>query len=181
MAGSSNQVLVLYHETHQSKLSAVQCVNAVLQGHFFSQRALMNHAFRLLNRAPKHVYDDIDVSHIVSLGGHFSLKVIQAALGEWGLRIVPVDGADNNPETENVFVCESQNRWVCVRRRVFAVRGELPDKLPDIFSPNGKWILPEDARRAVKSFNGELSMGRVREGEVGGGLEKAEGEEDGLN
>ncbi|KAK1264738.1 hypothetical protein QJS04_geneDACA011421 [Acorus gramineus] len=75
MAGSSNQVLVLYHETHQSKLSAVQCVNAALQGHFFSQRALMNHAFRLLNRAPKHVYDDVDISHIVSLGGHFSLKV----------------------------------------------------------------------------------------------------------
>ncbi|KAK1311816.1 hypothetical protein QJS10_CPA07g00059 [Acorus calamus] len=177
MAGSSNRPMMLYHETHQSKLQVLHCINAVLQGPFFSDQDLTDLASSLSKIDPTLPSFDDDID------GSFSLKVLEAALEIWGLRIVPME-----PEVdpEKAFVCHSQDRWVCLRIldeewysfdgahdvperlprpgigdhfnallddgwRIYAVRGDLPSECPDSSNKYGKWVPPEYARGAMKS------------------------------
>ncbi|KAK1298392.1 hypothetical protein QJS10_CPB14g01710 [Acorus calamus] len=163
MAGPSNRPMMLYHETHQSKLQVLHCINAVLQGPFFSDQDLTDLASSFSKTDPTLPSDDDDTD------GSFSLKVLEAALDVWGLRIVPME-----PELdpEKAFVCHSQDRWVCLRIldeewysfdgaqdvperlprpgigdhfnallddgwRVYAVRGDLPSECPDSSSKYG--------------------------------------------
>ncbi|KAK1299074.1 hypothetical protein QJS10_CPB14g01715 [Acorus calamus] len=122
MARPSDCPMMLYHETHQSKLRAVHCVNTVLQGPFFFDHELTDLASYLYNKV---YYDDdddvfdIDVSHIVSLGGHFCLQVVRAALEVWNLHVIPIEDDERakiDPGLENAFICHGQNNWVCARR-----------------------------------------------------------------
>ncbi|KAK1311817.1 hypothetical protein QJS10_CPA07g00058 [Acorus calamus] len=134
MAGPSNRPMMLYHETHQSKLRVLHCINAVLQGPFFSDQDLIDLASSLSKIDPTlpSFDDDIDFTHIISLGGPFSLKVLKAALEVWGLQIVPMEPA---LDLENAFVCHSLGQWVCVRRvggewYSFDGARDVPERLP---------------------------------------------------
>ncbi|KAK1298393.1 hypothetical protein QJS10_CPB14g01711 [Acorus calamus] len=134
MAGPSDRPMMLYHETHQSKLRVVHCINAVLQGPFFSDQDLIDLASSFSKTDPTlpSFDDDFDFSHVISLGGPFSLKVLKAALEVWGLQIVPMELA---LDLENAFVCHSLGQWVCVRRvggewYSFDGAGDVPERLP---------------------------------------------------
>ncbi|KAK1311808.1 hypothetical protein QJS10_CPA07g00057 [Acorus calamus] len=149
MAGPSDRPMMLYHETHQSKLRVLHCINAVLQGPFFSDQDLIDLASSFSKTDPTlpSFDDDIDFSHIISLGGSFSLKVLKAALEVWGLQIVPVEP---KLDLENAFVCHSQGHWVCVRR----VGGEW-------YNFNGAHDVPERLSRPGlgEHFNALLDDG----------------------
>ncbi|KAK1265260.1 hypothetical protein QJS04_geneDACA011418 [Acorus gramineus] len=128
--------MMLYHEAHQSKLRVVHCINAVLQGPVFSDPDLIDLASSFSKTDPTlpSFDDDIDFSHIISLGGPFSLKVLKAALEVWGLQIVPMEPA---LDLENAFVCHSLGQWVCVRRvggewYSFDGAHDVPKRLPGI-------------------------------------------------
>ncbi|GAB4833942.1 hypothetical protein Ancab_032189 [Ancistrocladus abbreviatus] len=128
---------LLYHEVQEAKLCAVHCVNTVLQGPFFSEFDLAALAADLDRKerqmltegaaaAAGIVTDDIiafdsEESHNVSMGGDFSIQVLQKALEVWDLQVIPLDSpvaepAQIDPELENAFICHLQDHWFCIRK-----------------------------------------------------------------
>ncbi|CAN1853533.1 Ataxin-3 homolog [Linum perenne] len=131
MDGASNGGM-LYHEVQESKLCAVHCVNTVLQGPFFSEFDLAALASDLDTRerqvmsdrapSPAGGGDFLSVeSHNVSMGGDFSIQVLQKALEVWDLQVIPfssplAEPAQVDPDTENAFICHLHDHWFCIRK-----------------------------------------------------------------
>ncbi|KAK9714129.1 hypothetical protein RND81_06G073500 [Saponaria officinalis] len=127
MDGSSNGGM-LYHEVQEAKLCAVHCVNTVLQGPFFSEFDLAALAADLDCKERQMMIQgttggdfNSEVSHNVSLGGDFSIQVLQKALEVWDLQVLPLDSpvaepAQIDPELENGFICHLQDHWFCIRK-----------------------------------------------------------------
>ncbi|GMH23042.1 hypothetical protein Nepgr_024885 [Nepenthes gracilis] len=133
MEGPSNGGL-LYHEVQEAKLCAVHCVNTVLQGPFFSEFDLAALAAdldrkerqMLMEGSGGGVTDDLvkfdaEQSHNVSMGGDFSIQVLQKALEVWDLQVIPLDSpvaepAQIDPELENAFICHLHDHWFCIRK-----------------------------------------------------------------
>ncbi|KAL2934219.1 Ataxin-3-like protein [Bienertia sinuspersici] len=128
MEGSSNGGL-LYHEVQESKLCAVHCVNTVLQGPFFSEFDLaalasdLDRKERLMMMENRFNAGDFgsDESHNVSLGGDFSIQVLQKALEVWDLQVIPLNSpvaepAQIDPELESAFICHLQDHWFSIRK-----------------------------------------------------------------
>ncbi|KAJ6802624.1 ataxin-3-like protein [Iris pallida] len=131
--GPSNGGL-LYHEVQESKLCAVHCVNTLLQGPFFSEVDLAALASDLDQTERQMMMPDVpgggggtsgdfsvDGSHNVSLGGDFSIQVLEKALGVWDLQVIPLnspaaEASKYDPELENAFICHLHNHWFCIRK-----------------------------------------------------------------
>ncbi|CAL4960420.1 unnamed protein product [Urochloa decumbens] len=134
-AAASNGGL-LYHEVQEGKLCAVHCVNTALQGPFFSEfdlaalaadldqreRLVMLEGSRSPGGANAAAGDFLpEGSHNVSLGGDFSIQVLQKALEVWDLQVIPLDSPDAgsslfDPEQEVAFICHLQDHWFCIRK-----------------------------------------------------------------
>ncbi|XVE62008.1 hypothetical protein DITRI_Ditri06bG0084300 [Diplodiscus trichospermus] len=131
MEGASNGGM-LYHEVQESKLCAVHCVNTVLQGPFFSEfdlaalasdldtkeRQMMLKGTAAASSAGDFLSEE---SHNVSLGGDFSIQVLQKALEVWDLQVIPLEcpvaePAQIDPELENAFICHLHDHWFCIRK-----------------------------------------------------------------
>ncbi|CAO1946602.1 unnamed protein product [Urochloa humidicola] len=134
-AAASNGGL-LYHEVQEGKLCAVHCVNTALQGPFFSEfdlaalaadldqreRLVMLEGSRSPGAANAAAGDFLaEGSHNVSLGGDFSIQVLQKALEVWDLQVIPLDSPAAgsslfDPEQEVAFICHLQDHWFCIRK-----------------------------------------------------------------
>ncbi|KAJ4834755.1 hypothetical protein Tsubulata_012590 [Turnera subulata] len=60
-------------------------------------------------------------SHNVSLGGDFSIQVLQKALEVWDLQVIPLDSpvagpAQIDPDLENAFICHLHDHWFSIRK-----------------------------------------------------------------
>ncbi|KAJ8899927.1 hypothetical protein K2173_019632 [Erythroxylum novogranatense] len=124
MEGASNGG-ILYHEVQEGKLCALHCVNAVLQGPFFSELDLAALATDLDHKERQVMQQLGDFvsfeSHNVSLGGDFSIQVLQKALEVWDLQAIPLnspvaESAQINPDLENAFICHLHDHWFCIRK-----------------------------------------------------------------
>uniref|UniRef100_A0ACD5XF90 Uncharacterized protein n=1 Tax=Avena sativa TaxID=4498 RepID=A0ACD5XF90_AVESA len=137
MDAASNGGL-LYHEVQEGKLCAVHCVNTALQGPFFSEFDLAALAADLDQRERQVMLQGVEAaaaattaagdflaegegSHNVSLGGDFSIQVLQKALEVWDLQVVPLDSPAAgsslfDPELEIAFICHLQDHWFCIRK-----------------------------------------------------------------
>uniref|UniRef100_A0ACD5VV72 Uncharacterized protein n=1 Tax=Avena sativa TaxID=4498 RepID=A0ACD5VV72_AVESA len=137
MDAASNGGL-LYHEVQEGKLCAVHCVNTALQGPFFSEFDLAALAADLDQRERQVMLQGLEAaaaattaagdflaegegSHNVSLGGDFSIQVLQKALEVWDLQVVPLDSPAAgsslfDPELEIAFICHLQDHWFCIRK-----------------------------------------------------------------
>ncbi|KAJ0987854.1 hypothetical protein J5N97_006210 [Dioscorea zingiberensis] len=169
---------LLYHEVQESKLCAVHCVNTVLQGPFFSEIDLAALASDLDRRERQMMLEGGDGglsgdffsedSHNVSMGGDFSIQVLQKALEVWDLQVIPLDSpiaepSKYDPELESAFICHLHNHWFCIRKgsgwSIFLVRGNFPKDCPMSSEGSngfGEWLTPEDAERITKSCNQNL-------------------------
>lgn len=131
MEGAPSNGGLLYHEVQESKLCAVHCVNTVLQGAFFSELDLAALASDLDQRERQMLLEDggggqsadflAEDSHNVSVGGDFSIQVLQKALEVWNLQVIPLDSPDAaaskyDPELENAFICHLHDHWFCIRK-----------------------------------------------------------------
>ncbi|KAH0884957.1 hypothetical protein HID58_061053 [Brassica napus] len=124
---------MLYHEVQEANLCAVHCVNTVLQGPFFSEfdlaavaadldgkeRQVMLEGAATGNLAAGDFFSE--ESHNVSLGGDFSIQVLQKALEVWDLQVIPLNCPDAepaqiDPELENAFICHLHDHWFCIRK-----------------------------------------------------------------
>ncbi|KAI5584481.1 hypothetical protein POPTR_006G095700v4 [Populus trichocarpa] len=131
MEGVSNGGM-LYHEVQEAKLCAVHCVNTVLQGPFFSEFDLAALASDLDSKERQmmqegnfftsSVGDYLSAeSHNVSLGGDFSIQVLQKALEVWDLQVIAFDSpvaehAQIDPDLGNAFICHLHDHWFCIRK-----------------------------------------------------------------
>ncbi|CAN8268104.1 unnamed protein product [Cochlearia groenlandica] len=133
---------ILYHEVQESNLCAVHCVNTVLQGPFFSEIDLAAVASDLDGKERQVMLEGVassaadesaagegfssgdfysEESHNVSLGGDFSIQVLQKALEVWALQVIPFNSpgaepAQVDPELENAFICHLHDHWFCIRK-----------------------------------------------------------------
>ncbi|GER55830.1 ataxin-3-like protein [Striga asiatica] len=118
--------IILYHEVQESKLCALHCVNAVLQGPFFSEFDLAAMAAEL-DRAERQVMlaasgdFEPEFSHNVSPDGDFSIQVLEKALEVMDLQVIPLDSpvaqpAKIEPGAENAYICNLLNHWFCIKK-----------------------------------------------------------------
>lgn len=127
---------MLYHEVQEGKLCAVHCVNTALQGPFFSEfdlaalaadldqrerQVMLEGASGAATTAAGDFLAEDEGSHNVSLGGDFSIQVLQKALEVWDLQVVPLDSPAAeasvfDPELEIAFICHLQDHWFCIRK-----------------------------------------------------------------
>ncbi|KAH1039884.1 hypothetical protein J1N35_041627 [Gossypium stocksii] len=126
---------ILYHEVQESKLSAVHCVNTVLQGPFFSEFDLAALASYLDTKERQMMFQGtppppvaISSLRIPTMSPrrrfpdciHY-VDVLQKALEVWHYQNNPLncplaEPAQIDPELENAFICHLHDHWFCIRK-----------------------------------------------------------------
>jgi len=125
---------VIFHEKQQGSLCAQHCLNALLQGSYFTAVDLATIGHRM---------DDEERSRMAEAGvsseeynqflqqpssnvddsGYFSVQVISAALSVWGLELLPFNSSDTRaaaarqcPINERAFICHFRDHWFTIRK-----------------------------------------------------------------
>lgn len=125
---------VIFHEKQQGSLCAQHCLNALLQGQYFTAVDLATIGRRMDDAERQHMAEGAgdseefqrflqQPSNNVDDSGYFSVQVIAEALSVWGLDLVPFSSSDArasaarlNPTNENAFICHYRDHWLAVRR-----------------------------------------------------------------
>ncbi|XP_014667729.1 PREDICTED: ataxin-3-like isoform X2 [Priapulus caudatus] len=124
----------VFHEKQEGSLCAQHCLNALLQGAYFTpvdlatlgqqlddeERARMaeggaeSEDYRAFLQQPSGNMDD---------SGYFSIQVLSAALKVWGVDLVPYSSrnpialaAKANPVNQRAFICNFKDHWLTVRK-----------------------------------------------------------------
>ncbi|KAJ6642448.1 Ataxin-3 [Pseudolycoriella hygida] len=124
----------IFHEKQDARLCAQHCLNASLQGSYFtavdlsklaqdlddqerirmSENGLDSNEYRDFISQPSGNMDDT---------GYFSIQVIARALETFNLELIPVDSTDeraqrarNDPTAVQAFIFNMESHWFCVRR-----------------------------------------------------------------
>ncbi|BET02529.1 Ataxin-3 [Nesidiocoris tenuis] len=124
----------IFHEKQEGALCAQHCLNALLQGQYFSavdlaklaenvdeqERAVMaesgvdSEEYKRFLQQPSHNMDD---------SGFFSVQVISSALAVWGLDLVPLASCDplaleaaDRLESQTAYICNYRQHWFTIRK-----------------------------------------------------------------
>ncbi|KAB0796970.1 hypothetical protein PPYR_11031 [Photinus pyralis] len=140
----------IFHEKQEGSLCAQHCLNALLQGAYFTPVDLSTLAQRLdeeericmaecgeeseeYQRFLQQASGNMDDS------GYFSIQVISSALEVWGLELVPYLSTDSrvqtDPTTMQAFICNHKDHWFTIRRigdQWFNLNSLLP--MPELIS-----------------------------------------------
>lgn len=118
----------------QGSLCAQHCLNALLQGPYFTavDLATIGHRFDEEERArmaeagvSSDEYNRFlqEPSSNVDDSGYFSVQVISEALSVWGLELIPYNSSDPRaavarqcPMNENAFICHYRDHWFSIRK-----------------------------------------------------------------
>ncbi|RTG89489.1 Ataxin-3, partial [Schistosoma bovis] len=111
---------LIFHEKQDGSLCAQHCLNALLQGPYFTAVDLANIAKQL---------DDEEVSQLGSSRAigenllYLYSQVISQALQIWSLELVPflrqcpeAERARENPASQNAFICHYRHHWFTIRK-----------------------------------------------------------------
>lgn len=125
---------LIFHERQEGSLCAQHCLNALLQGSFFTavdlasisqeldeqerermaEGGLLTEEYRRFLAQPSSNMDD---------SGFFSVQVISKALEIWGLEMIPFGStvslaveARAAPTQQNTFICNFREHWFSVRK-----------------------------------------------------------------
>ncbi|XP_063227373.1 ataxin-3-like isoform X2 [Bacillus rossius redtenbacheri] len=125
---------IIFHEKQEGSLCAQHCLNALLQGSYFTpvdlaelaqqmddeERSRMaecgvdSEEYRRFLEQPSGNYDD---------SGYFSVQVISAALEVWNLELVPYTStepcalqAQKCPADMQAYICNYRDHWFAIRR-----------------------------------------------------------------
>lgn len=123
---------LIYHEKQEASLCAQHCLNALLQGPYFSAVDLAVIAQQLDEYERETMAEgDLDSPEYLSFlqqpsgnmddSGFFSVQVISKALRVWGLDLIPfsnstVATARQHPEEEASFICNFKEHWLTIRK-----------------------------------------------------------------
>ncbi|CAL8095585.1 unnamed protein product [Calicophoron daubneyi] len=115
----------IFHEKQDGSLCAQHCLNALLQGQFFSAIDLAELAKQLDEQERQELGHGSNASHSQNMNetGYFSVQVISKALSIWSLELVPflrqspeAEEARLHPENQRAFICNFRDHWFTIRR-----------------------------------------------------------------
>lgn len=124
----------IFHEKQDARLCAQHCLNASLQGSYFTAVDLSKLAQDLddaeRNQMSANGLDSVEYRNFISQPsgnmddtGYFSIQVISRALETFGLELIPLNSTDeraqrarNDPTTVQAFIFNMESHWFCVRR-----------------------------------------------------------------
>ncbi|XP_037087218.1 LOW QUALITY PROTEIN: ataxin-3-like [Pollicipes pollicipes] len=124
----------IFHEKQEGSLCAQHCLNALLQGSFFTAVDLATLAQQMdeaeRTRMSEAGVDSEEYRNFVSAGsqnmddsGYFSVQVISAALRVWDLDLVPFSSSDAsaaqaraNLVGQTAYICNYRDHWFTIRR-----------------------------------------------------------------
>ncbi|KAG9325003.1 hypothetical protein KVV02_000512 [Mortierella alpina] len=116
----------IFHEQQEGNLCAQHCLNALLQGPYFTAIDLAELA-RQLDQKEQDALGNFgsgsgDIkSQNMDDSGFFSVQVLSHALSIWNIQIIPwgaeeVSDAKAEPEREAAFICNLEQHWYTLRR-----------------------------------------------------------------
>ncbi|KAF9356109.1 Ataxin-3 [Mortierella sp. NVP85] len=118
----------IFHEQQEGNLCAQHCLNALLQGPYFTAIDLAELA-RQLDQKEQDALGQTDFgsgssnpkSQNMDDSGFFSVQVLSHALSIWNIQIIPwgaeeVVAARAEPEREAAFICNLDQHWYTLRR-----------------------------------------------------------------
>ncbi|THD21229.1 Ataxin 3 variant ref [Fasciola hepatica] len=113
----------IFHEKQEGSLCAQHCLNALLQGPFFTAVDLAELAKQLDEAEQSHLPNSSRRSQNMDETGYFSIQVITKALSIWSLELVPLlrqspeaETARKNPTNQKAFICNFRDHWFTIRR-----------------------------------------------------------------
>ncbi|XP_071439782.1 ataxin-3-like [Hetaerina americana] len=125
---------VIFHEKQEGSLCAQHCLNALLQGPYFTAVELASLAQQLDDEERKRMaesgVDSDDYRKFLEQpsgnmddSGYFSVQVISSALEFWGLELVPYSSseqvalmAQKCPTDMQAYICNYRDHWFTIRR-----------------------------------------------------------------
>jgi len=125
---------VIFHEKQQGSLCAQHCLNALLQGSYFTAVDLATIGHRMDEEERSRMaeagvsseeYNQFlqQPSSNVDDSGYFSVQVLSAALSVWGLELLPFNSSDPRaaaarhcPINESAFICHFRDHWFSIRK-----------------------------------------------------------------
>ncbi|KAH9400821.1 Ataxin-3 [Tyrophagus putrescentiae] len=132
---AANPQDLIYHEKQEGRLCAVHCLNNLLQGSYFTAVDLGNLADQLdeaeLQQMAEGGFDGEDYRRFVASPssnkddtGYFSLQVIQKALSNLTMEMIPFNNKSSNlaislranPTAAQAFICHYQDHWYALRK-----------------------------------------------------------------
>ncbi|GJJ73852.1 Ataxin-3 [Entomortierella parvispora] len=116
----------IFHEQQEGNLCAQHCLNALLQGPYFTAIDLAELASQL-DQQEQDALGNTGVgsrevkSQNMDDSGFFSVQVLSHALSIWNVQIIPwgakeVSDAKSQPEREAAFICNLEQHWYTLRR-----------------------------------------------------------------
>jgi len=124
----------IFHEKQEGSLCAQHCLNALLQGAYFTPVDLSTLAQRLDEEERIRMAECGEESEEYQRflqqpsgnmddSGYFSIQVISSALEVWGLELVPHSSTDervksalSDPTSMQAFICNYKDHWFTIRR-----------------------------------------------------------------
>ncbi|KAI4489546.1 hypothetical protein M0802_010983 [Mischocyttarus mexicanus] len=124
----------IFHEKQEGYLCAQHCLNALLQGAYFTAVDLANFGHQMDEaeriRMAESGVDSEDYqlfleqpSENMDDSGYFSVQVISSALEVWGLELVPYNStkpaalmAQNDPSQMKAYICNYKGHWFTIRK-----------------------------------------------------------------
>lgn len=124
----------IFHEKQEGSLCAQHCLNALLQGEYFTasdlaelghqvdeterqqiaEAGLQSAEYQHFLEQPSSNFDD---------SGYFSIQVLQRALQVWGVELLPFSSTDhiartanNDPRSQQAYICNFRDHWFTVRK-----------------------------------------------------------------
>ncbi|CAH8842413.1 unnamed protein product [Trichobilharzia szidati] len=117
---------LIFHEKQDGSLCAQHCLNALLQGPYFTAVDLANIASQLDEQESSAMGSScgaIPSFQNMDETGYFSVQVICKALQIWSLELVPflrqcpeAELARENPAGQKAFICHYQHHWFTIRK-----------------------------------------------------------------
>lgn len=124
----------IFHEKQEGSLCAQHCLNALLQGPYFTPVDLATLAEKMDDeerlRMAESGIDSDDYRRFIQQpsgnmddSGYFSVQVISSALEVWGLELVPFNSSEpicekakRNPESMTAYICNYRDHWFTIRK-----------------------------------------------------------------
>ncbi|XP_031630903.1 ataxin-3-like [Contarinia nasturtii] len=130
-------ISLIFHEKQEGRLCAQHCLNAVLQGSYFTAVDLSEIAMGLDEEERKQMSENEkgvesedykrflqQPSGNMDDTGFFSVQVISKALVLWNLDLIPLNSKTNsiatdiraNPTKAQAYIFNMESHWYCIRR-----------------------------------------------------------------
>ncbi|KAL5008326.1 hypothetical protein ScPMuIL_013907 [Solemya velum] len=113
----------IFHEKQEGSLCAQHCLNALLQGQYFSPVDLADIGRQLDEHERERMAEAGLNTEEYQNFGFFSIQVISNAVSVWGVELIPYNSqheiavaARQDPKQQRAFICNFREHWFTIRK-----------------------------------------------------------------